>query len=277
MVACSKSRSTEAVPSRLQNFQRITPKLGFYLTLKLAQDKSTSRCSEGGLTLIEGLIAIVIVSITVISITPPIFWATASRVQTRRAEQALQLAQGEIDRVRTLIERDTARLEDLPPNSNLDEASVRNRGQVPAPQAAKSGNIVTGSRDCQTGNSLSTSTNEYVQIDTNADCEADFLVQAFRSRGLNSNGDAVGPNEIPAAFVMGVRVYAAVAKEELNAGRGKEEQASLVGTKGLGYQKQQPLAVLYSTIVPSNKSSNLDLYRKLCTPASGGLQDARKC
>ena len=58
-----------------------------------------------GLTLIECLVAIVIISITVVAITPPIFVATASRIQSRRAEQANAIAQAEIDRIRTIVER----------------------------------------------------------------------------------------------------------------------------------------------------------------------------
>jgi type II secretory pathway pseudopilin PulG len=261
----------------------IAPKLGLYLSAKLVQSRR-----EEGLTLIEGLIAIVIVSITVVMITPPIFWATASRVQTRRAEQALQIAQGEVERVRSLVERGTiqqlsatAALEQLPPTqAGLDEEEVRQAGQVLAPKAAKTG-LVTSLKNCTSTTINTGSTNEYAQVkidtDASADCEPNFLVQVFRSQGLDRDGNPVAAGQVPTAFVMGVRVYAAVAKDELTAGRGKEQQASLKGTSGLGQQKNFPLAVFYSTIVPSSQSGNLDLYRKLCVPSSSDLTAARKC
>ena len=60
---------------------------------------------SSGFTLIESLVAMIVISITLVAIVPPIFWATGTRVQNRRAEQALAIAQGEIDRVRTQVER----------------------------------------------------------------------------------------------------------------------------------------------------------------------------
>ncbi len=61
--------------------------------------------SSSGLTLIECLVAIIIVSLTVLAITPPILLATGTRVQSRRAEQANHIAQSEVDRLRLLVER----------------------------------------------------------------------------------------------------------------------------------------------------------------------------
>ena len=69
------------------------------------RSRAAKSASEKGLTLIECLVAIVIISITVVAITPPIFVATASRIQSRRAEQANAIAQAEIDRIRTVVER----------------------------------------------------------------------------------------------------------------------------------------------------------------------------
>ncbi|MCY7282913.1 MAG: type II secretion system GspH family protein [Cyanobacteria bacterium CAN_BIN43] len=115
------------------------------LTQKIA---ASSRRSDQGLTLIEGLVAIVVVSITLVSITPPIFWATGTRVQNRRAEQALQLAQGEIDRVRTLIDQGQTDPAILPPVAG---AILRGTGavSVPVPRTAKAG-IVTINPSCST-------------------------------------------------------------------------------------------------------------------------------
>lgn len=248
------------------------------LALNVAQIRAVKR-SDQGLTLIEGLVAIIVVTITVVSITPPIFWATGSRVQTRRAEQALQLAQGEIDRVRTLVERDKFDITDLPPEAGTEE-DIRN-GNVGAPNSAQeSDKILSADPACasKVGKSIPTAKNLYIQVDMDTDksCQADFLVQTFRSEGLDENGVSAKGTK-PAAFVMGVRVYSYVAQAELNAGHGQKEQVSLKGTTGLGNQLQRPLAVLYSTIVPSNTSTNVDLYRTLCKPTNTDLQGSRKC
>lgn len=244
--------------------------------------------TEQGLTLIEGLLAIVIISITVVSISPPIFWAVATRVQTQRAEQSLKLAQGEIDRVRTLVERNevsASQFNLLPPYSTgATETDVRNQtsGNFPAaPNAKASGDKVVSIRDCgtgTTGNDVATlngtssrPVNAFIRIDTNGDCQADYLMQTFRSQGLDQDGNRFQGNadQNLSAFVMGVRVYAAVAEPVLIGGKGKTEPASLRATNGLGNQLNRPLAVLYSTIVRSTDGRNLELYHKLCQPEAG--------
>jgi type II secretory pathway pseudopilin PulG len=256
--------------------------------LKLLRTSIRSDEAEQGLTLIEGLLAIVIIAITVVSITPPVFWAVASRVQTQRAEQALKIAQGEIDRVRTLVERDetaNAQFTDnlLPPfPANATETDVRNQnsGKFPgAPSKPKSASQVRSIRDCGTGanddgkaSSTANGFDEFIQVDTNGDCAADYLVQTFRSQGLDEAGNQFrGQTEQKlAAFVMGVRVYAAIARPALTSGKGRTEPASLKGTNGVGNQLDRPLAVMYSTIIRSADSANLDLYRQLCSDRTTG-------
>lgn len=256
----------------------IAPGIALQLALHLVQRRA-AKCSDQGLTLIEGLVAIIVVTITVVSITPPIFWATGSRVQTRRAEQALQLAQGEIDRVRALVERDKFDSTDLPPDAGTEEEV---RAGIAAPNSAQENKVVSANPTCTStpkSKSVPDAKEKYIQVDVDIDgtCEADFLIQTFRSTGLNATGTALASGEKPAGFVMGVRVYSFVARENLNANKGEKEQVSLKGTTGLGNQLQRPLAVLYSTIVPSNASTNMDLYRALCKPTNTDLQGSRKC
>ncbi|MBW4443511.1 MAG: type II secretion system GspH family protein [Plectolyngbya sp. WJT66-NPBG17] len=236
------------------------------LALRLIQKQAISQSSHQGLTLIESLIAMVIIAITMVSITPPIFWAVATRVQTQRAEQALKIAQGEIDRVRTIIERgETA---DLP--RDVADATINVRINVAAPNVSGTGVIST--RDCggTPGTIPPANIATFAQIDTNGDCTADYLLQTFRSQGLDQNGNPFtsATGQVLSGFVMGVRVYSSVARPELTAGRGSTQPAALRATNGLGNQLNRPLAVLYSTIVRSNESQNLELYRKLCPAAS---------
>lgn len=263
--------------------QAISSRLAGERSLKLIQRTAIAQRSDQGLTLIESLIAIVIIAITMVSISPPIFWAVASRVQTQRAEQALKLAQGEIDRVRTIVERgDSNDLSNLPPA--VADAATNIRTSVSAPRNAPTGvapsALISIRGGCPalanpgTGNLTTSGTptaiGTFAEIDTDGNCRTDYLLQTFRSQGLDQNGapftNATG--QTLSGFVMGVRVYAAVAKPELTAGRGGTQPAALRGTNGLGNQLNRPLAVLYSTIVRSNDSQNLELYRKLC-PTDG--------
>ena len=260
--------------------KRLAPGFALRFSLSLTQKMASSQRSDQGLTLIEGLVAIVVVAITLVSITPPIFWATGTRVQNRRAEQSLQLAQGEIDRVRTLIDQGQNDPSLLPPAAG---AILRGTGAVgvSAPSTAKPG-IVTVNPGCPSANRDNGSQptlNQYIQINTDSnpenpsDCNPNFLMQTFRSTGFDGNGAAIPVGDVttpPEGFVMGVRVYSIVAEPNLIGRKAETTQASLKGTNGLGNQLTRPLAVQYSTIVRSNASKNLDIYRKLCPTAGSG-------
>ncbi|MER3433466.1 MAG: hypothetical protein C4288_08550 [Leptolyngbya sp. ERB_1_1] len=255
------------------------PQISSFLTkrtIALIQRQAIEKRSDPGLTLIEGLLAIVIISITLVSITPPIFWAVATRVQTQRAEQAYKLAQGEIDRVRAIVER--GETTNLPPTTtNLLEANVRNRNAANFPAAPNTVNtsdtaVISTVQSCSRPTSFPPSTiSTFTQIDTLGNCSPNFLLQTFRSQGLDQYGNTFtgAAGQTLSGFVMGVRVYSFVAKDALKAGQGSTQPAALRGTNGLGNQLNRPLAVLYSTIVSSNSSDNLKLYRALCSSANG--------
>ena len=57
--------------------------------------------SEGGFTIIESLMAIIVVSILLIGIAPVIVLSTATRIQAKRVEQATQAARTYVDGLRT--------------------------------------------------------------------------------------------------------------------------------------------------------------------------------
>ncbi|NET10377.1 MAG: type II secretion system protein, partial [Symploca sp. SIO2B6] len=81
----------------------------------------SSQSSEEGLTLLECVVAIAVIALTGAMIGPPLVMAAATRVQNRRAEQAQQLAQGEVDRIRAMVIQGNATAELLP---KLVEESV---------------------------------------------------------------------------------------------------------------------------------------------------------
>jgi type II secretory pathway pseudopilin PulG len=253
-----------------------SPQGALRLALSLTQRLSASRRRpDQGLTLIEGLVAIIVIAVTIVSITPPIFWATGTRVQNRKVEQASQIAQGEIDRVRAIVERGGYALNQLPPVpfGTAQEDIIRGT-TIRAPNAPTTTQI-SSKPSCNTNTGTApTNYQLYIPVDTDNPpnepanvCKPEFLVQTFRSLGVDSNGNPATGLATPEGFVMGVRVYASVAEAELRANRGETRQASLKGTSGLGGQRLRPLAVQYSTIVRSIASQNLSVYRKLC-PAS---------
>lgn len=186
---------------------------------------------EQGFSLIESLVAIVLITIIISAISPPLFLAAATRVQNRRAEQAMHLAQGEVDRIRRLMENP-------PPSATADEFKKM------LPQQTVGGTSQVD-KDSDGGD---VNWNDY---DLDGNGTSDFGVQTFRNEGVAIGGK-------PVAFQMGVRVYSIVAKGNTL----EKEAASLKFTTALGQQKRRPLAVIYTTVVRSDTKDSLCAYRK---------------
>ncbi len=249
-----------------------------------------SGTSASGFTLIESLVAIIVISVTVVAISPPIFWAAATRVQNRRAEQALSIAQSSIEEVRAKIERGSVTAPELPAIAAPAAGGVRPyppRG--PAPSAEW--NLMRGiTPTCNTVSNLKTAVaatgttaaipadqhyppvDQYLPVDTDGDCKADFLVQIFRNDGICSDGPCAAStlplaDRRPLVFSVGVRVYAAIAKQATVATL-EPEKSRLTGTTGTGQTGSRPLAVLYSTVAKSDSSTALNRYRELCKAGS---------
>lgn len=214
--------------------------------------------SERGLTLMEALVAILMVSAVMVAISPPIFLAVATRVQNRRAEQAVQLAHGEIDQIRVLVEGGITR-----DNKNQLPADAGNTDptKVPPPGRAysklQSTNYAKSDYDKRPEQVPIT---EARPVDVNGDGEKDFFVQTFIT---NKQEVERGGQNIPIIFNMGVRVYSSAVdfanlKPDAD---GSVKSASLQLTTGEGQQTDRPLAVLYTTLGQGDSAGALDKYR----------------
>ena len=87
----------------IRSMGRTKPKLLVRSSGSTQADLIQTRSSEKGLTLLECLMAVTVMGLTISLVLPPLLIAAATRVQTRRAEQSLQIAQGEVDRIRNLV------------------------------------------------------------------------------------------------------------------------------------------------------------------------------
>lgn len=223
-----------AVKSRLpgqKNTNRLT-----LAVLKLSQGKS----SEQGISLLECLMAIVVISVVIASFSPPIFLAVATRVQNRRAEQAIQLAQGEVDKVRRTVEMGSYADRDLPP---IGGGNVRSHS---APGSSEVLRIENNQR-------YASSAGSSAEIDVNGDRTPDFYVQTYRSPGIQQNGKTI-------AFCLGVRVYSASAVRQNfgNLESPPQRLASLQMTTAQGSQRRRPLAAMYTSVVHSDSQNSLN-------------------
>jgi prepilin-type N-terminal cleavage/methylation domain-containing protein len=229
------------------------------LVTKIKLQGSQPKASEQGVTLLECLMAIVVIGLTIAMIAPPLVIAAATRVQNRRAEQALQIAQGEVDRVRALVARD----EHLPARLPATDAAINNSTNlqaVAAPTAASS--FLKSSRNCTTGaySGQQIPANQVLRVDVDGDCRADFMVQAFRSPGRTSNRELINTQNRPSEFQMGIRVYSILA--DGNWSNLQTLPASLQLTRGQGNQRTRPLAVLYTPFSRSDQGDSLCFYQQ---------------
>jgi prepilin-type N-terminal cleavage/methylation domain-containing protein len=225
-----------------------------------------SKASEQGLTLLECLMAIVVIGLTVTMITPPLVISAATRVQNRRTEQAMQIAQGEVDRIRALVAKDehtAARLPAIVPDGNLQAVAAP---AVPAnPATPSTGSPIRSPRNCGTpgtyNNGEQMAANQGLRIDVDGDCKADFFMQTFRTQGTMNNAEVIRPtrDQRPSAFQMGVRVYSILA--DGSSGSLETAPASLNITSSQGKQRTRPLAVLYTPFSRSDQGDALCFYQ----------------
>jgi type II secretory pathway pseudopilin PulG len=236
-------------------------KLGWHLWQTSHRRSAPTPGQAPGLTLIESLVAIIVIAITVAAITPPIFVATATRIQTRRAEQARAIAQGEVDRVRALMERGVTDINLLPGVPGTAPASPQ---ALPAAQLSVLTTPMLSPVACPTGiarypAATPVASDRLTPVDVNGDCQPDYAMQVFRLPSAIPTGGTV-----PFSFTMGVRVYAYRATyASLSV-----QQSSLgltTGRRDSGPQ-QRPLAVLYSQISRNDSSRSLG---QICRQAGG--------
>ncbi|MDJ1168084.1 hormogonium polysaccharide secretion pseudopilin HpsB [Roseofilum sp. BLCC_M154] len=184
---------------------------------------------ESGFTLIESLVAVVILTIMLVGIAPVIVLATATRIQARRVELATQAARFYIDGVRA---------GSIDPPHTFVDLQENNGGQFQSRRAAFSQAaapaITLPACDTPTGGycknealgsakAVST-TNVSLYCfngDETAGCQAsspnDFIVQAYRSVKIKTDAPAVlatDSKQLEQGYLLGIRVYRADALKD---------------------------------------------------------------
>ena len=204
--------------------------------------------TEEGFTLVECLLAILVVTVVLSFISPLMILSVASRLQNRRVEQAINIAQSEIDRIQVLMSQGVS----IANEGNLPPVTVNNVDAVAAPTTTIS-TIIT--RPNQTP--YATNTNQVRRLDADGDGDVDFLIQTFRDQGARyAQGIAGGQL---AVFRMGVRVYASVAEDNL--GSLETDLAGMTFNTDIGDQRNKPLALVYSEVSRSDLDLSLETYR----------------
>ena len=218
------------------------------MNLLLLHKNKTS--SEQGLTLLEVIASIVMISVILVAIAPPLLLSTATRIKMRRVSQAQSIAQEEISQVQGIMAR--SRNENLPTETDDCDPTDSDCSYVGLPQTIGEN---TNLEDLSAPDNNS----ELEEVDVDDDGESDFFVQTFREQGALFPGGVARCE--PSIFRMGVRVYSSIAADNLQSGDLEQEEISLQMTSGLQGQSTQPMAVSFATVARSDMEGSLDSYK----------------
>lgn len=249
------------------------------------QKLPSSPSSQSGFTLIECLIAIIIVGVLLVAVAPAVILSVATRVQARRVEGATEAARAYVDGVR-------AGTIPAPPNVaplTQDKTNVANKnlfgGVVGAPSGTANWSCSPSFPPAGDPNypdykptycpDATTSTWLYcVDKDGTNECNSrsvkDFVVQAFRSRSTTAPTDPTDPTYAQDAnkgYILGIRVYRADAlgiNGQLNATPVDTRARRQLAYAGGGGDRSSPLLEFTTEI----RGSGTD-WKSLCERLGG--------
>ncbi|MEG3880755.1 hormogonium polysaccharide secretion pseudopilin HpsB [Microcoleus sp. herbarium7] len=201
---------------------------------KRQQLQNLSKSQDGGYTIIESLVAMIVVSVLMIAIAPVMAFSVATRVQARRMELATQAARAYIDALRTGA---------LKPND------PKNPG-FPAKDTSSPPNVAPAPGSANPEQNL-----YCLNLDEKAGCTGskEFFVQGAWRNPTNPKDD----DPTKTGYELTVRVYRA----DGFTGTMTTEQQS-VANSALG-NPQAPLVVM-KTQIPPTTDGGTSAYRSLC-------------
>ncbi|OYD94101.1 hypothetical protein CDG77_12635 [Nostoc sp. 'Peltigera membranacea cyanobiont' 213] len=229
----------------------------------------SAQSNESGFTIIESLVAILVVSVLLVAIAPVLVMSTATRVQARRIELATGAAKAFIDAIKS---------------KTISEAQISNTTSLSAATASAprtvassttSGDYLINSAGVPTDATTLYCFHNDGKITLPSDCTTykttspvQFYIQAF--------GNAVGTISTSSAQIdngqsyrLGIRVYRSDAqfgslkKSDLNDTTNGNQKTTATFTGGLGDRKA-PLVEMTTEIVRGQSS-----YSALCDRLGG--------
>jgi prepilin-type N-terminal cleavage/methylation domain-containing protein len=210
---------------------------------KHRQQQNLPQSRDGGYTIIESLVAMIVVSVLMIAIAPVMAFSVATRVQARRVELATQAARTYINALRTgaILPPPADEPKGFPIRAETDE----NVAEDPAPGDPK--------------------TLYCVDIDGSGDC-APTSTKDFYVQGVWGNRSALRSLQDPTTigYELMVRVYRADSFDSgvtLKQKPQNEKKQSVVGS-GLG-DRTMPVVEM-TTQIPPTKEGSATPYRSLC-------------
>lgn len=207
--------------------------------IKRQQQQNLSQPRDGGYTIIESLVAMIVVSVLMIAIAPVMAFSVATRVQARRTELATQAARTYIDALRT------GAIKDVPKGFPI-QVTTENVADATAPTKYTTLYCVDmdGSGDC------------------NPNSTKDFYVQGAWRNPSNP------PDPTKTGYELMVRVYRAdsfAPGVTLKTNPKSATKQSVVGS-GLG-DRTMPVVEMSTQIPPTTGEASP--YESLCARLKG--------
>ncbi len=233
--------------------------------------KKFTSSSEAGFTIVESLMAIVVVAILMAGISPVLILSVATRVQARRIELGSQAARTYIDGIRAgsiPIPKNVVQLDEVDATDNFDDSQRVNFAGVAAPSSTLPTCSTPTNGYCQNSTTPSTSTTSLYCIDRDGSgcsnsSSQDLVIQAYRSTSATTVNAA---NDDPdKGYLLAVRVYRADAFSGSGTLETMEANSSKAATftGGLG-NKTAPLVEIVTEVAP--RTANFQDY---CTRFGG--------
>lgn len=213
--------------------------------------------SQSGFTIIESLIAILVVTILMVGLAPVVALSVATRVQAKRVEQATQAARSYVDGVRAggiLSPPMTA--------SDLKSYAPPSPGALTCPRA----NDYCTSTAAASTDVVSSTSLYCFDVDGDGKCtntsNKDLIVQGF-GQIPNSGGTATNAKFGYRNYILGVRVYRADAFAYSSSFSAGKAQTAYNGGTGLS-KNQAPLVEMTTEMTVTDPTK----FKNLCDKAS---------
>lgn len=229
---------------------------------------------DGGFTIVESLLAVIIVGILLVGIAPVVVLSVATRIQARRVENATQAARTYIEGTRaTSIQAPKAKallVQGTLANTTggilfdgLESPAIDSLNSCLTKTAALSNSKCKTNKYINNPDDGATPSLYCFDVDGDGVCSVDSLqdviVQAFRSTS-NATGD-----DSALGYILGIRVYRAdgfVGTDLLKASSSKESQKAATFAGGLG-DKKAPLVEM-TTDITIRGSDTTKLFPNIC-------------
>jgi prepilin-type N-terminal cleavage/methylation domain-containing protein len=195
---------------------------------KRQQQQNLSQSRDGGYTIIESLVAMIVVSVLMIAIAPVMAFSVATRVQARRVELASQAATAYINALRVGA---------IKPPPNSSSATPFPAKDPSLPPAVPPAPTPSDALYC-------------VDLDETQGCAGnkDFLIQGLWRNPANPTNDPT-----PTGYELTVRVYRSDVFSSSSPNPITTQQQS-VANSGLGNPKA-PLVVMKTQIPPTTQGT----------------------